>query len=347
MNDYPVLSKLLEYYQHYSFWLILAVLLNTFLLVHINRQLQEVGPLSKNRAGYGALELQSVCLILFTLAAAFLLSINLGLDEFDSMEGVNSMLAKGIISEHSLAFLSFSIMFAHQPIYALMLNLIIRLSGLEYFGLLLRSISVFWATLTVYLTYKFSFKILKNKYIAYFSATFLCLHSLFYFYARRVEGYSLFCFLALLSYYYFWNEFIIEENNSLWKYVTASIACLMVHYLTLFIILSQLITMVLLKWNKNILASRSMIRFVKALLIFCFTVILVAPVIYLSTVNNEFLFKNNWFRNNWQNNFYLGRNYLPDIISNLTRLILGSPKGEFFIYLYILIFIIIIYKIRK
>ena len=342
MNDYPIILRLLEYYRSYFPWLIIAISLNTLFLVYINKKLNKTGFASDEIKHDGLLKSQLIGPMLFMLTVAFLFSINLGLDEFDSMEGVNAMIAKWIISKHSLWFINFMLMFAHQPLYPLILNLLIRLSGWEHFGVLLRSVSVFWGVLVVYLTYRFSAKIINNKLIVYFTAAFLCAHSLFYFYARRGEGYSFFCFFALLSCYYFWDVFIRGKTSKLWKYIIVNIFCFFIHYLTLFIILSQLIAMVLLKWHRYTLPVKSMTRFIKALIIFCFTVILSAPGIWLSILNNEFLFENNW-----QNNFYLGKGYFLTIVNNVIRLVLGTPQGTPFIYLYLLIFIIIISKIRK
>ena len=162
MLDYPILLKLLEYYQHYSPWLILALFLDAIFLLYINKKLHKVDLSRNNSSHQEILKTRSIGLMLFILAVVCLLSINLGLDEFDSMEGANAMVAKGITSGHALWFISFMLMFAHQPFYPLMLNLCIRFSGLENFGVLLRAVSVFWGVLTVYLTYKFSIKIFNS-----------------------------------------------------------------------------------------------------------------------------------------------------------------------------------------
>ena len=342
MLEYPIILRLLEYYQHYYLWLILAIFLNTSFLLYINKKLHKVDFPRNDSVHQAVLKTKSIGLMLFILATICLLSMNLGLDEFDSMEGANAMVVQGITSEHSLWFISFMLMFAHQPLYPLMLNLCIRFSGLEYFGVLIRAISVFWGVLVVYLTYKFSVKIFSNKSIAYFTATFLCLHSLFYFYARRAEGYSFFCFFALLSCYYFWDVFIRGITSKFWAYAILTIICFFIHYLTLFIVLSQAVAMILLKMYRYVLPVKAGIRFVKAISVLCFVIILVAPAIYSSILNNESLFKNAW-----QNNFYLDQSYFLNLINNIIRLVLAIPPVNFLAYLYIIIFIIIISKIRK
>lgn len=247
-----------------------------------------------------------------------------------------------IFLPHNLPFKNL-ISFGHQPLYKLILNATMQLPGFDYYTFFPRLISIFFAVASGYLIFFFSQKIFKSRFISYAGFVFFNIHSLFLFYSRRIEPYSMLCFLSLLSYLYFWKTFISGEERGVWKYCLVTILCFFTHYLTFHIVLSQFLAIFILRYRTHRFnLTFSFLRFLKAMLILNFIFILYAPAIYLSIFNNPFL-----FQNAWSNNFYLPQENIASVLDSIGKLVLGLPLLKVIGYLPILILPFIIVKLRR
>ena len=335
MADHNAVLRLVEYYSRYWILLVTAFSINALILAYINKKLAKtargfVPSLQENRRRIYAPNLTFVLLC----AVAVLLSVNLTINDIDIMESSNIAMAKKIISADFLTFFNSALVFAHQPLYPLMLNMVMRVFDPQQYALVLRLISVFWATMAVYLAYRLSLAIFNKRALSYFVLFFLSANELFYFYSRRIEAYSFFCFLAMLSYYYFWEIFISGRTRGLWKYVLVNILCFLAHYLTLFVIFSQFLCVMILKFKKYIFIAEYM-RFMKALAIFNFTLILASPQIFISLLHNTAVFSQR------DRDLYLGFDYAYGIVSNILRFIFAAPFSGLFLCLFIFLSILL------
>ena len=345
MVGHPALLKLLEYYQRYWLLITVAIFLNSVILFQINKKLLRIYSNSDLMFGSHTLKKWRIdpIFLLCLFAITLFMFINLSRDDFDSMEFIDTALGIGVMgTKYSLKVINIMLTFAHQPIHPLLVNLSTRFISTNHYNIFLRSISVLFGILAAYVTYCFSLKIFDKKAVSCLVFLLLSINGFFYFYSRRIEPYTLFCFLALLSYYYFWVVFISGERRKLWRYAAVNILCFFTHYISLCVIISQILTILTLKWRKYPLTNGAFLYFIKALLIFGFIVILAAPAIFVSILNNSFA-----FAIKWENNFYLANNYLKSIIINIAKLVLGIPPSVILTYPLILFFFIVILKIRR
>ncbi|MBL7130661.1 MAG: glycosyltransferase family 39 protein [Candidatus Omnitrophica bacterium] len=347
MNDiknYFALCNLLNYYCNYWIWLAFLFILNIGALFYINKQLKKKKDSLVKTDRYSKKLFTKDLILLLILTVVFLIwkIIHLGSNSFDLMESLNIRIAQEFqINVFSL--LDNMIVQSRQPLYLFILNIPIRLLNPEHYSFFLRFISVFFGICTAYLTFHFSLKVFNNKLISYLSFIFLNVHSLFAFYSRRAEPYALFCFLALLSYYYFWQTFISHEEKKIWKYCLVGILCFFTHYFALVVIFSQFLTMLIVKWRNYRLTHSlpfSFLHFIKALVIFNFFIILWSPVMY-SAIFSGFI-----FQDAWGNSFYLNQESAALVIDRIIKLVWGLPLTGSFGYLLILLYLYIILKLR-
>ncbi len=347
MNDienYFGLRNALSYYCNYWILLVFLFISNIGIFIYANKQFKKskVCPLKVSQQS-NKLSRRDIRL-LFVLTSIFIIwkIIYLGSNSFDLMESLNIRIAQEL-QVNIFSLLDNMVVQSRQPLYLFILNIPMRLLNPEYYNFFLRFISVFFGICTACLTFHFSLKVFNNKLISYLSFIFLNVHSLFAFYSRRTEPYALFCFLALLSYYYFWQTFISQEEKKIWKYCLVSILCFFTHYFTLVVIFSQLLTIFIAKWGKyrtghSFLSSFS--HFIKALVIFNFFIILWSPVMY-SAIFSGFI-----FQGVWGNSFYLSQESGPLIIDRIIKLVWGLPLTGLFGYLFVLLYSYIILKLR-
>jgi len=274
-------------------------------------------------------------LLIIILLWAFLF---LGKEDFDIQESFNVLLAKEI-KTNIYQSLEQMITFAHQPLHPIVLNILIRLVEFKDWFFILRSLSVIFSILSIYLTYRFTFKIFKNSFISYAATIFLSVQSIFLFYSRRAEPYAILTFLTLLSYYYFWNIFILGSKNKTRIYCLINIVSFFVHYLTLILILSQILAIFLLR-RRNLLAV-NIFYFLRTVILFAFFIILWYPAIYLSLINNQFA-----FLDTWSNEAYLSPKSIILVISTIIKLILGLPTIQISILFFIPLLAVII-RLKK
>lgn len=350
LKYYPALAKAVEYYCNFWIWILIAFFLNIGILFYINRYLKNKkhDKLEVNYHNYKLFHKDFI--LLFILTAVFMIwkTTYLEKESLDIMESFNIGLARELQIDISSA-LNNMISLPRLPLYTLVLNVVMRFIDFKYYNFFLRFLSVLFGIFTAYLSYHFSFRIFNSKFISYTEFIFLNIHGLFSFYSRRAEPYAMFCFLALLSYYYFWRVFISGEEKKIWRYCLVNITCFLVSYLTLVIIFSQLLTIFILRFrfkNYNYSSSPTFLYFIKAMIIFNFIIIVWSPVIYLALFSNTFVF-DSVFDKSWGNNFYLNQENIFLIIDNIIKLILGLPLLKIVGYFFILLLPFIIFKLRK
>jgi len=345
IEDYFALCKAADYYCNLWPWIAIAFFLNIIALFYINRRLQRENLVTAGLLRPSDSKLYRKDFIIFcVLTAIFVIwkTMHLGNNSFDLMESLNIRIAQEF-QTNIFSLLDNMIVQSRQPLYLFILNIPIRLLNPEHYNFFLRFISAFFGICTAYLTFHFSLKVFNNKLISYLSFTFLNVHSLFSFYSRRAEPYMLFCFLALLSCYYFWQTFISGGERKIWKYCLVSILCFFTHYLTLVVIFSQFLTMLIVKWgNYRLNFNRPILflSFIKAFAIFNFFIILWSPVMY-SAIFSGFI-----FQSAWGNSFYLNQESAALIIDRIIKLVWGLPLTGSFGYLLILVYLYIIFKLR-
>ncbi len=127
------------------------------------------------------------------------------------------------------------------PLYYLILHFWIKVFGGSEIALRSLSIIFFWAT--IYVAFFFLNDILKIKLRkSFFYLIFFIINPPLLYYAFEARMYSMFAFLATLSYYAF-----CKKNYRL--YLLATIAGLFTHYFMIFVILSQLLFLFINKKN--------------------------------------------------------------------------------------------------
>lgn len=337
----PTVQRLIEYYCNFKIWIFASIILNTVIIHFINKYLKKQGPerIKINLCSFKALYKDYI--ILFILAFIFIAwkTVHLGRESFDIMESANIFFVFGYGSKDLLPF-SYMLEYVHQPLYSLILKIIANIFKNNIFTL--RIISLFFALFTSLFLFRFSYEVFKNRFISYAAFLFINVHILPSFYSRRIEPYTMFCFLTLLSYYYFWRAFI-NRKEGIWKYCLVSIICFFTHYIALVVIFSQILTIFLIKSYKDNTKFyfSTLLLFLKSLFILGYVIILWFPAIYLSILNNSVIFSDAW-----SNNFYLNPEKITFILNNILRVILGFPSVSI-TYVFLPLLMYVIFKLKK
>lgn len=144
----------------------------------------------------------------------------------------------------------------NPPLYYLVLHFWMKIFGGSEIALRSLSIIFFWAT--IYAVFFFLRDILKIKLKkSFFYLIFFIINPLLLYYAFEARMYSMFAFLATLSYYAF-----CKKNYRL--YLLATIAGLFTHYFMILVILSQLLFLLInrkngLNFKKSIIYLSSLV----------------------------------------------------------------------------------------
>ncbi len=227
----------------------------------------------------------------------------------------------------------------HQFLYVLIFsNELKSIIEFRVWTFLARAVSILFSSLSIYIFFKLSLRIFKKRAIAYLSVLFLSTHILFTFYSLRIESYAVFLFFSLLSYYYFWEAFILKKDRGIWKYCLATMACFLMHMLALQVIISQGLALVILWITKYRDGLVDLLRFVKALLIFNFLFILHIPAILLP-INLYYSGASSGMRAGML--FYPEKDKLLYFTGHILKIIFGfAGDGSFYTAPFILLFLL-------
>lgn len=217
----------------------------------------------------------------------------------------------------------------NPPLYYFLLHFWIKIFGSSEIAMRSLSIIFFWGTIYVaFLFLKNIFKLKEKK--ALFYLILFILNPLLIYYAFEARMYSMFAFLATLSYYSFF-----KKDNRL--YLLSTIAGLFTHYFMVLVVLSQLFYLLVNKANLNYVSKKTVKL---SLLIF-----LPWLIFFL-------------FQNSLQRNFWIARPHFKDAFGLLGIIYTGNESAFYpgdliskiknsVIYLSILLSLIIILGIKK
>ncbi len=333
-----------NYFTAYWPWLIGFLLGNTVLFVYSDKLHKKAISFEQYPSVFSSrLVSRRDCIWVLITATIFIIwkTAWLGKEDVDMMES-------GVYVVSWWCTLHTFVLNAHQPLYHFLLKGLMYLFATggqvlsEDLIWIFRFVSVLFGGFVTVLLYRFSFLVFKNKPIAYVSIILINIWGLFSYYCRRIESYTVFSFFALLCYYFFWTTFVTAQEKRIGKYCIAIIFCFFIHYLTLLILLSHIMTVLVLKLSKHSFLSSGFWRFIKALTVFNFILIPCAPFMYLSLFKNSFV-----FAQKWENAFYLEKEYFFLIVCNVMRFVLGLPSS-FVLSVPIFCFIFFIFlKLRK
>ncbi len=330
MDERYFIDKLVKLYADYWPGIVIGLLINWIILFFLNRRLHKDNTAAAKTSPQGSNLLFSQTVVLLAVFFTAWKSFNLDRESFDIMESTNLMfLHSGIGS-----FLTNMIFCSHQPLYHIISEFINNIAGAQYGLISLRFFSVVFGVLTAYLAYKLCFVVFNRKDIAISSFILLNIHFLFVFYSRRIEVYTAFSFLSLLSCYYFWQAFVQGFRQAQIKYAVVLIISFLTHYLTIFLLFGQICAILLLK-ARSLVGKRESLLFVRSVFIGGFLFILYLPLGYLALWDKTF---------RSDGGFLLGKESLSSVLGDILRLLSGTyfliPALGFcllaFIFLYLL-----------
>ncbi len=334
-----VVRELARIYYQYWWILLLLILVNIVILFYLNKFLarnKNFYPRNKN-INLPKIYFNHVYLILALSVILLIYKIySLPSGSYDSMESAN-LSYSGIIPDSLINLISHLVTSAHQPLYHVMLNLIGKFNryNSDFF---FRLPSIIFGVLSSLGVYCISYKIFKSRFISYVSFFLLNFHALFLWYSQRVETYTFFCFLSLVSYYFFWEIFFEGKEKRMFAYLFINVLGFLTHYAALFVIFSQGITIILASLHDTV---KKNILFLKTLVIFNFVLIIWLPVLSLSFIHNPDV-----FHDRWGDSFYLDKKNLFFVLNNIFMQILNTPNLILGCFVFILI-IYVVFELRK
>ncbi len=326
-----------------AFGVLLSVLFffNILAFIYLNRYIRKHKHEQKELSFFNLLISRKDYLLLFILAVLFIAwkIIFLGKADIDVMESANiGFVLEAKKGNYSL-ILDYIIGSPHQPFYFVLVYLIQFMDNALY---LLRLISVIFSTLTAFLVFCLCLEIFNNKLISYLGFILFNVHGVCSFYARRAEPYIIVCFFSLLSYYYFWTTFVSGRQKKIWKYWLVNAINFFIHYVSIIVICSQLLTILMLRWKeRNMISTFRTAQFFRSIIAFNFIFILWVPFFYVQ------FFSDILFSNSWSNNFFLPRENMADVLIRISGLILGAPPVKLITGFSMLFMPVVILRIRK
>ncbi|MBZ9577929.1 glycosyltransferase family 39 protein [Patescibacteria group bacterium] len=176
-------------------------------------------------------------------------------------------------------FHDISINLFHQPLYNFMLFLLSRFSTNETF---LRLLSLFWGTLTIIALFKLTQSMFGPK-IALISSFLISINPMHIYWSGEISPYALYCFFAVLSFYFFYRAFIQNIPNAAIWYCGSIILGFFSHYFMIFVIFAQLLSLIIISirqmHSKN---AKNLLRYLLTLCIFSYFVIIWFPFLHYS-----------------------------------------------------------------
>lgn len=186
----------------------------------------------------------------------------------------------------------------NPPLYYFVLHFWMKIFGSSEITLRSLSFIFFWANIyVVFLFLNNVFKIKQNK--AFLYLILFIFNPLLLYYAFEARMYSMFAFLASLSYYAFY-----KKNNRL--YLFSTIAGLFTHYFMFFVVFSQLFFLIISKKNVNYIKSK----------IVYLSILIFSPwLIFFFT------------QNGLPNSFWLNKPHIKDIFALLGIIYTGNEAA--------------------
>ncbi len=340
--SYPSPS-IIEYYNHYLFFIIALGIMDLALFYWLSRVTARDNPKVSmdGTVRHGLFSKDMFVVMIAAFIVTLFKTVNLYKISIDIQESVSlGPRMGGSLIEGIEAFS----MFGHQIVYPFALNGALYHIDPHYWFFLARFVSVFFSFLSACLFFKFAYAISAKRIIAYWATAIFLSHGFFTFYSLRVEVYVFFLFFVMLSYYYYWNTFIVSKEESVFKYSIATILAFLMHYIALFVVASQFLTLGILRLRRNSpLNPRAWLLYLKSVTVVFMAVILYLPIMLFGAYMNRPSFKGI----RWQNIDYLSKDEIPNIVFNLVRILLGSPGSMAAVLLCILVCAIIFIKLKR